>query len=78
MPTGRWKTKDEVLQHFLQSRDRNIRYLRTTPESLRGSFLQAPFGTIDVYQALLMIPSHNERHLAQIKEVQASPGYPKH
>ena len=78
VPTGRWKTKDEVLQHFLQSRDRNIRYLRTTPESLRGSFLQAPFGTIDVYQALLMIPSHNERHLAQIKEVQASPGYPKH
>jgi len=66
-----------VLQHFLQSRDRNIQYVQTTPENLRGSFLKTPFGIIDVYQALLMIPSHTERHLAQIKEVQTSPGYPK-
>jgi hypothetical protein len=34
-------------------------------------------GTIDVYQMLLMIPAHTERHLAQIKEVKSSPGYPK-
>lgn len=78
VPTGRWKTKEEVLQHFLQSRNRNIRYIQTTLEPLRGSFVKAPFGVIDVYQALLMIPSHTERHLEQIKEVQASPGYPKH
>jgi len=77
-PTGRWKTKEEVLERFLQLRDRNIRYIQTTPENLRGSFVQSPFGMIDVYQVVLMIPSHNERHLAQIKEVQASPGYPKH
>jgi hypothetical protein len=76
-PTGRWKTKDDVVEHFLQSRDRDIKYVQTTPENLRGSFLQSPFGVIDVYQAVLMIPAHTERHLAQMKEVQSAPGYPK-
>jgi hypothetical protein len=75
-PTGRWKTPDEIVQHFLQSRDRNIAYLKT-PENLRGFLVQSPFGTLDVYQALLMIPSHTERHLAQIAEVKTSPGFPK-
>jgi uncharacterized damage-inducible protein DinB len=77
-PTGRWKTRDDLVQHFLQSRDRNIKYLQTTPESLRSSLLQSPMGVIDVYQAMLMIPAHTERHLAQIKEVQSAAGYPRH
>jgi hypothetical protein len=76
-PTGRWKTKDEVVEHFLRARDRSIKYVQTTQESLRGSYLQSPFGVVDVYQALLMIPAHTERHLEQIKEVQTAPGYPK-
>jgi hypothetical protein len=76
-PSGRFKTKDELVQHFLASRDRNIRYVETTPENLRGTLLKSPMGTIDVYQMLLMIPAHTERHLAQIKEVKSSPGYPK-
>jgi hypothetical protein len=75
-PAGRFKTKDELVQHFLASRDRNIHYVETTPENLRGTLLKSPMGTMDVYQMLLMIPAHCERHLAQIKEVKSSPGYP--
>jgi hypothetical protein len=36
-----------------------------------------PFGVADTYQALLLIPAHTERHLAQINEVKASAGFPK-
>ena len=76
-PSGRFKTKDELVQHFITSRDRHILYIETAPENLRGTLLKSPMGTVDVYQMLLMIPAHTERHLAQIKEIKSSPGYPK-
>lgn len=76
-PTGRWKTHDEIVQHFLESRDRNIAFLKTA-ENLRGFMVQSPMGTLDAYQAFLMIPAHTERHLAQMAEVKAAPGFPKH
>ena len=32
---------------------------------------------MDAYQMFLMLAAHAERHVAQIAEVKASPGYPK-
>ncbi len=49
--TGPWKTRDDFVRHFLQSRGRNIKYLQTSPENRRGSLLKKPMGVIDVYQA---------------------------
>jgi hypothetical protein len=34
-------------------------------------------GTNSVYQMILMIPAHTERHLEQLNEVKGSPGFPK-
>ena len=75
-PTGMWGA-GELAGEFAARRDRNIDWVRSTQADLRGHFVKL-FGTsIDGYQALLMLPSHNERHLQQINEVKASPGFPK-
>ena len=34
-------------------------------------------GNMDVYQWFLMISTHSQRHVLQIREIKASPGYPR-
>ena len=34
-------------------------------------------GSQDLYQWLLMISTHAQRHILQIREIKAHPGYPK-
>jgi hypothetical protein len=46
-------------------------------DDLRNHFVKFGPAAIDVYQMLLAIPAHNERHLQQILEIKASPNYPK-
>ena len=60
-------------------RDSNLTWLWETREDLRNSFVKYGPVTmpVDVYQMLLAIPAHNERHLQQIAEIKASPNYPK-
>jgi hypothetical protein len=77
-PAGQWMTRDELLADFKKWRDRTIDFLENTQTDLRSRTVQHPmFGMIDAYQWCLMIPSHTERHLQQMREVIASPGYPK-
>jgi hypothetical protein len=75
-PTGRW-TPQDLAREFHDRRDRNIVWIQNTQEDLRSHQSKTPVGVLDVYQALLMIPAHTERHLAQINEVKAAAGYPK-
>jgi hypothetical protein len=76
-PSGKWKTRQALADEFRARRDRNIAWIRSTQEPLRHTYTKMPMGVVDTYQALLMIPSHTERHLAQISEVKSSAGYPK-
>ena len=75
-PSSQWKG-DALLTEYLHRRDENLQWVRETQADLRGHFAKVPGATVDVYQMLLMLPAHNERHLAQIEEVKASPGFPK-
>jgi hypothetical protein len=61
------------LLHYT-SRSSEIKF---DPKYLRGNFVKFGPAPVDVYQTLLAIPAHNERHLQQIAEVKASPNYPK-
>jgi hypothetical protein len=36
-----------------------------------------PGREMDLYEMILMISGHAERHMLQMKEVTAAPGYPK-
>jgi DinB superfamily len=50
-----------------------LAYARTTDEDLRAH----TYGGGDVYQWFVMISTHMQRHILQIREVKASAGYPK-
>jgi hypothetical protein len=78
LPKRRWPERDTLIDHFKQSRDRNIAYIQTTDDDLRSHFMDHPaLKTIDAYQAMLLISAHCERHTAQINEVKTDPNFPK-
>lgn len=78
-PTGKWKTRQELIDHFQASRDNTIALIDKTDESLRDHFAPHPaLEVLDAYQWVLMTSAHAERHTAQIREVKADPNFPKH
>jgi Domain of Unknown Function (DUF1080)/DinB superfamily len=76
-PSGKWPTTQAMVDEFRARRDKNLEWIRETAEPLRSTYTKMPMGVVDTYQALLLIPAHTERHLAQIDEVKASSGFPK-
>jgi uncharacterized damage-inducible protein DinB len=76
VPTGR--VPDEQLLHeFEAARQRSCDFAASTQADLRGHFFQHPiFGDLDLYQWLLMIAAHCDRHRVQSEEVIASEGFP--
>lgn len=77
VPTGRWGSHEATVKEFLEKRKEHIDFVKTTQEDLRNRYQQLPFGTIDAYQVLLFMSAHNDRHVKQIEEVKANPGFPK-
>jgi uncharacterized damage-inducible protein DinB len=76
-PFGRW-TDDQLLKEFEATRQRTHEFARTTDADLRAHFFtHGRFGDLDLYQWLLLIAGHCDRHRAQSEEVIASAGYPK-
>ncbi len=78
VPKRRWTTQAALVEHFKQSRDRLLDYVRTTPDDLRDHFMEHPiFKTVDAYQIILMMSAHTVRHTMQLNEVKQAAGYPK-
>jgi hypothetical protein len=81
-PRANFDDPRSVLQAFLEARAETLQYVRTTQDDLRGHFTQAAMDGFpeikfhDVYQWLLRLSAHTERHLMQVHEVRRSPGYP--
>ena len=75
VPTGRYKGAADALAVFNRQRGEMRAFASTTKEDLRGRLLED--SPMDVYQWLLMISSHSQRHILQIREIKASAGYPK-
>ena len=60
-----------------QARDRLIGYVTTTNDDLRSRvWPHRAYGQLDGFQWVLLACGHVHRHVAQINEVKASPGYP--
>jgi hypothetical protein len=77
-PKGIYKTPGEAAEAFKIARSKTMDYVRGTQDDLRDHFSDQLTGTeLDGVQGLLMLSGHTERHVAQIEEVKASPGYPK-
>jgi len=76
--THQWPSKEDLITHFKESRDRNIAYVERTQDDLREHFAPHPaFKLLDGYQWILMISTHLHRHTLQIEEVKTNPNYPK-
>jgi hypothetical protein len=77
-PTHQWPSKDDLIAHFKESRDRTIAYVERSPDDLREHFVPHPaFKLLDGYQWLLLISAHSHRHTLQIEEVKANSNFPK-
>ena len=78
VPKHRWPNEAVLVEHFKESRDRMLDYVRTTQDDLRDHFTQHPaFKTVDAYQFILLMSAHCQRHTLQLNEVKQVPGFPK-
>ena len=66
----------EAMEDFVKQRMEHIKYLKNSTGDMRNHVVQMPFGWIDCYQLGLMVAAHSNRHVQQINEVKADPGFP--
>ncbi len=77
-PTGRFGDAAGALQAFDTLRDAVINFSQNTRQDLRAHYFDNKiFGTIDVFQALLMMANHSERHRKQIEEIKTDTEFPR-
>lgn len=77
-PTG--KSRAEILKGLKEARKSTMKFAKGTNAAMKShtqDHIFKVFGTLNAYQWLLYIPSHNLRHNQQIAEVKASAGFPK-
>ena len=75
VPKGRWNSVAESLGEVRKLRSTMKDYAKTTGDDLRSR--KTLEGSIDVYQWFLMISTHSQRHILQIREIKAHASYPK-
>ena len=63
------------LAQYRKSHARLLEYIKTTKDDLRHRIVQRQH--CDAYQWALLISTHEQRHILQIREVKADPGYPR-
>jgi uncharacterized damage-inducible protein DinB len=76
VPTGRWPD-EQLLKEFEGARQQTQDFAASTGADLRQHFYKHPaLGELDLYQWMLLIAGHCDRHRVQSEEVMASPGFP--
>jgi hypothetical protein len=75
VPHGQFAGVSQSLASFRKLRASMIDYAKTTKDELRTRKLLE--GNMDVYQWFLMISSHSQRHILQIREIKAHTSYPR-
>ncbi len=77
-PSGRFASVEETINAFKMQRNKTIDYINTTNDDLRNHFWKHPAtGVVDLYQTIILMSAHLERHIAQIEEVKAFEDFPK-
>jgi len=75
VPHGTFKSAAEALAAFRKLRASMRDYATTTTDDLRSRKLLE--GNMEVYQWFLMISTHSQRHILQIREIKSHAGYPR-
>ena len=75
VPKGKWDDVRASLGEFRKLRTTMRGYAKTTQDDLRSRALLE--GNMDVYQWFLMISTHSQRHILQIREIKEHVKYPR-
>jgi hypothetical protein len=75
VPKGKWDDIGGSLGEFRKLRATMREYAKTTTDDLRSRKLLE--GNMDVYQWFLMISTHSQRHILQIREIKEHAQYPR-
>ncbi len=77
-PTGKFATREQLVKHFKEVREKEISFLENTTEDLRNYIADNPaLDAMDAYQWVIFNGAHSKRHTAQIEEVKTAANYPK-
>jgi hypothetical protein len=74
-PTAPPRDVRVAFEEYRKYHDRLRQYISTTRDELRRHFVQRQ--QCDAYQWALLISTHEQRHILQIREIKADPKFPK-
>jgi hypothetical protein len=73
-PKGQYRDLQAALEAYRKHHERLLHYARTTKDDLRGHVVERQ--GCDAYQWALLISTHEQRHVLQIREIKADPRFP--
>lgn len=77
-PSNKFTNVKQAIETFQNQRNETIAYVGKTKDDLRNHYWKHPLtGTIDLYQTLLLMSAHLERHIEQIKNIKSLNMFPK-
>jgi uncharacterized damage-inducible protein DinB len=74
-PTGDVRDLHAAMEAYRKHHDRLLQYVKTTDDDLRNHIV--PRQRCDAYQWALLISTHEQRHVLQIREIKGNPRFPK-
>jgi hypothetical protein len=74
-PKGRFKDLPAAMADYRRHHERLVQYVRTTADDLRSRVV--PRQGSDAYQWALLISTHEQRHILQIREIKADQRFPR-
>ena len=78
VPSGRLGSHEEIARKLGEGRAALRSFVQSTQDDLRDHFADHPiFGALDLYQWILLVSAHMERHSEQINEIRRHPQFPK-
>ena len=75
VPKGQFKDLATSLAEYRKHHDRLVQYIRTTTDDLRGRLV--PRQGSDAYQWALLISTHEQRHILQIRDIKRDARFPR-
>jgi hypothetical protein len=75
VPKGEVRSLGSALDAYRRAHTRLLEYVRTTTDDLRAHVVRRQ--GCDAYQWALLISTHEQRHIQQIREIKHHPKWPR-
>jgi uncharacterized damage-inducible protein DinB len=74
VPKGQWRDLRAALDAYRGHQARLVQYIKATDDDLRSHVVERQ--ACDAFQWALLISTHEQRHILQIREIKAHPKFP--